>query len=112
MRPHAESAVLGRLRCGLEARPEAADPAGVPTPCAPHAHPMRTPCGLGRAFSVCLSVTLCPPYAHPPCPPCPPRRDPNVALASNVVIALVVSALAFGGLFPDQVASLWGLPPK
>ena len=49
----------------------------------------------------------------PPTPtPCPPRRDPKVALASNVVIAIVVSALAFGGLFPDQVASLWGLPPK
>merc|ERR1719162_1657871 len=27
-------------------------------------------------------------------------RDPKVALASNVVIAIVVSALAFGGLFP------------
>jgi len=39
-------------------------------------------------------------------------RDPKVALASNVVIAIVVSALAFGGLFPDQVASLWGLSPK
>ena len=52
----------------------------------------------------------CPPTPTPP--PCPPRRDPKVALASNVVIAIVVSALAFGGLFPDQVASLWGLPPK
>ena len=65
---------------------------------------MRTPCGLGRAF-LCLSVCLSP-YAHPmpthAHPPYPPRRDPNVALASNVVIALVVSALAFGGLFPDQ----------
>ena len=60
----------------------------------------------GRAHPI---PTPCPPHAHPPCPP---RRDPNVALASNVVIALVVSALAFGGLFPDQVASLWGLPPK
>ena len=35
--------------------------------------------------------------------------DPKVTLASNVVFALVISALVFGGLFPDQVASLWGL---
>ena len=57
-------------------------------------------------------LRACPPHARPMPTPCPLRRDPKVALASNVVIAIVVSALAFGGLFPDQVASLWGLPPK
>ena len=56
------------------------------------AHPTPTPC--------------------PPHPPCPPRRDPKVALASNAVTVFVLGAIVFGGLFPDQVASLWGLPPK
>lgn len=39
-------------------------------------------------------------------------RDPKVALASNAVTVFVLGAIVFGGLFPDQVASLWGLPPK
>ena len=38
--------------------------------------------------------------------------DPKVTLASNAVFAVVISALVLGGLFPDQVASLWGLQPK
>ena len=38
--------------------------------------------------------------------------DPKVTLASNAVFVVVISALVLGGLFPDQVASLWGLQPK
>ena len=40
------------------------------------------------------------------------ERDPKVALASNAVTVFVLGAIAFGALFPDQVASLWGIPPN
>ena len=34
-----------------------------------------------------------------------PRRDPNAVLVSKSVFVIVIGALVFGGLFPDQAST-------
>ena len=77
------------------------DPTHGPGLLAPSAlvglHPLPWPVGthgpwpLGAGLSRHLAST--------------PRRDPNAVLVSKSVFVIVIGALVFGGLFPDQVST-------
>ena len=62
------------------------DPTHGPGLWAPHG-----PWPPGAGFSMLLAST--------------PRRDPNAVLVSKSVFVIVIGALVFGGLFPDQAST-------